>query len=139
MSNASIRRLIGGLGTVLVLLICAVVIGAHFLTGRNLQRIDVSSYTTVKSDGVNGYVATLDIDRLIERERLHNPTESERELYPEIEALKGLSVRITQRGDLYEMETVTTGEDPTALLKKRGIRLVNTKWSLQGAEMRAAA
>ncbi len=139
MSNASIRRLIGGLGTVLVLLICAVVIGAHFLTGRNLQRIDVSSYTTVKSDGANGYVATLDVDRLIERERLHNPTESERELYPEIEALKGLSVRITQRGDLYEMETVTTGEDPTALLKKRGIRLVNTKWSLQGAEMRAAA
>ena len=139
MSNASIRRLIGGLGTVLVLLICAVVIGAHFLTGRNLQRIDVSSYTTVKSDGANGYVAMLDIDRLIERERLHNPTESERELYPEIEALKGLSVRITQRGDLYEMETVTTGEDPTALLKKRGIRLVNTKWSLQGAEMRAAA
>lgn len=139
MSNASIRRLIGGLGTVLVLLICAVVIGAHFLTGRNLQRIDVSSYTTVKGDGANGYVATLDIDRLIERERLHNPTESERELYPEIEALKGLSVRITQRGDLYEMETVTTGEDPTALLKKRGIRLVNTKWSLQGAEMRAAA
>ena len=139
MSNASIRRLIGGLGTVLILLICAVVIGAHFLTGRNLQRIDVSSYTTVKSDGANGYVATLDVDRMIERERLHNPTESEADQYPEIAALRGLSVRITQRGDLYELETVTTGEDPTALLKKHGIRLVNTKWSMQGAEMRAAA
>ena len=139
MSNASLRRLIGGLGTGLILLICAVVIGAHFLTGRNLQHIDVSEYTTVQSDGAGGYTATLDVDRLIEKERLHNPTESEKALYPEIEALRGLSVRVTKHGDLYEMETVTTGEDPTALLKQHGIRLVNTKWTVGASEMNGAA
>ena len=139
MTNASIRRLIGGLGTVLILLICGVVIGAHFLTGQNLQHIDVSSYTNIDADGANGYRAALDTDRLIEQERLHNPTESEKALYPEIEALKGLSVRITQRGSLYEMETVTTGGDPTALLKQHGIRLVNTKWTMSAEEMKAAS
>lgn len=139
MTNASIRRLIGGLGTGLIFLICAVVIGAHFFTGRSLQRIDVSAYTTVESDGAGGYRATLDIDRLITKERLHNPTETEKALYPEIAALKGLAIRITPRGDGYELETVTSGEDPTALLKQHGIRLINTKWSLSSAEIAAAA
>ena len=139
MTNASIRRLIGGFGTALVFLICAVVIGAHFLTGRSLQRIDVSEYTTVQSDGAGGYTASLDIDRLITKERLHNPTETEKAEYPEIAALKGLAVRVTPRGDGYELETVTSGEDPTALLKKHGIRLINTKWSLSSAEIAAAA
>ena len=135
MSNATIRRLIGGIGTALVLLICAVVIGAHFLTGRNLQRIDVSAYTVVKSDGADGYVAELDIDRLIANERLHNPTAAEADEYPEIEALKGLSIRMTPKGDGYELETVTSAQDPTALLKKHGIRLVNTRWTLTKAEL----
>lgn len=139
MTNASIRRLIGGLGTALIFLICAVVIGAHFLTGRSLQRIDVSEYTTVQSDGAGGYTASLDIDRLITRERLHNPTETEKAQYPEIAALKGLAIRITPRGDGYEFETVTSGADPTTLLKQHGIRLINTKWSLSGAEIAAAA
>ena len=139
MSNASIRRLIGGLGTLLVFLICAVVIAAHFLTGRSLQRIDVSAYTTFTDDGAGGYTAALDVDRLITKERLHNPTETEKALYPEIAALKGLAVRVTQRGDGYEMETVTAGEDPTALLKQHGIRLINTKWSMSAAEIAAAA
>ena len=40
MSNTTIRRLVGGVGTALIFLICGVVIAAHFLTGRNLQRID---------------------------------------------------------------------------------------------------
>ena len=139
MTNASIRRLIGGFGTALVFLICAVVIGAHFLTGRSLQRIDVSEYVTVQSDGAGGYTASLDIDRLITKERLHNPTETEKAQYPEITALKGLAIRVTQRGDGYELETVTSGEDPTALLKQHGIRLINTKWSLSGSEIAAAA
>ena len=139
MTNASIRRLIGGLGTALIFLICAVVIGAHFLTGRSLQRIDVSEYTTVESDGAGGYTASLDIDRLITKERLHNPTETEKAQYPEIAALKGLAIRITPRGDGYEFETVTSGEDPTALLKEHGIRLINTKWSLSRTEIAAAA
>lgn len=135
MTNASIRRLIGGLGTVLIMLICAVVIGAHFLTGRNLQRIDVSAYTTVESDGKGGYTARLDTDRLIEQERLHNPTETEKDLYPEIAAIKNLSIRMTQKGDLFEFETVTTGEDPTALLKQHGIRLINTKWTVNASDL----
>ena len=139
MTNASIRRLIGGLGTALVFLICAVVIGAHFLTGRSLQRIDVSEYTTVQSDGAGGYTASLDIDRLITNERLHNPTETEKAEYPEIAALKGLAIRITPRGDGYELETVTTGVDPTTLLKQHGIRLINTKWTLSRTEIAAAA
>ena len=139
MTNASIRRLIGGLGTALIFLICAVVIGAHFLTGRSLQRIDVSEYATVESDGAGGYTASLDVDRLITKERLHNPTETEKAQYPEIAALKGLAIRITQRGDGYEFETVTSGEDPTALLKQHGIRLINTKWSLSGSEIAVAA
>lgn len=139
MSNASIRRLIGGLGTALIFLICAVVIGAHFLTGRSLQRIDVSEYANITSDGANGYKAELDIDRMITNERLHNPTETEKSLYPEIEALKGLALRVTQKGDGFEVETVTSGTDPTALLKKNGIRLINTKWSMSRTEMAAAA
>ena len=139
MSNASIRRLIGGLGTALILLICAVVIGAHFLTGRSLQRIDVSEYATVHSNGADGYTAELDIDRLITEERLHNPTETEKDLYPEIAALKALALRVTPKGDGFEVETVTAGTDPTALLKKHGIRLINTKWTMSRAEMAAAA
>ena len=139
MSNTTIRRLIGGLGTALILLICAVVIGAHFLTGRNLQRIDVSAYTVVKSDGAGGFVAELDVDRLIEKERLHNPTATEADDYPEIAALRGLSVRVVPKGDGFELETVTGGEDPTALLKKQGIRLVNTRWTLTRAELNAEA
>lgn len=139
MSNASIRRLIGGIGTLLIFLICAVVIGAHFLTGRSLQRIDVSEYVTVESDGAGGFKATLDVDRLITKERLHNPTETEKAYYPEIAALKGLAVRVTPKGDAYELETVTSGEDPTALLKQHGIRLINTKWTMSKAEMQVAA
>ncbi len=135
MSNASIRRLIGGLGTALILVICAVVIVAHFLTGRNLQRIDVSEYTNIVSDGKGGYTAELDLDRLISTERLYHPTEAEMADHPEIAALRSLAVRVTQKGDLYEMETVTSGEDPTALLKKHGIRLINTKWTKSAAEL----
>ena len=137
MSNTTIRRLIGGVGTGLLLLICAVVIGAHFLTGRNLQRIDVPTYTVVKSDGAGGYVAELDIERLIEKERLHNPTETELDAYPEIAALRGLMVRVTPNGGVYELETVTSGEDPTALLKSRGIKLVNTRWTLTASQLNA--
>jgi hypothetical protein len=139
MSNASIRRLIGGLGTALIMLICAVVIGAHFLTGRSLQRIDVSEYAVVKSDGADGYTAELDVDRLITMERLHNPTETEKALYPEIAAIKGLALRVTPKGDGFELETVTAGTDPTALLRKNGLRLINTKWTMSKAEMAAAA
>ncbi len=139
MSNASIRRLIAGIGTALIFLICAVVIGAHFLTGRSLQRIDISDYATVQSDGAGGYTAALDVDRLITKERLHNPTETEKDQYPEIAALKGLQIRVTPRGDAFELETVTSGEDPTALLKKHGIRLINTKWTMSRTEIEAAA
>ena len=139
MSNKSLRRLVGWIGTVLILMICGVVIGAHFLTGRNLQRIDVSEYVTVQSDGANGYTAAIDVDRMITKERLHNPTETEKELYPEITALKALQIRVTPKDDGYELETVTSGEDPTALLKRHGIRLVNTKWSVSKAEIEAAA
>lgn len=139
MSNRTMRRLVGGLGTGLLLLICAVVIGAHFLTGRNLQKIDVSEYTVVKSDGADGYTAYLDVDRLIEKERLHNPTATELDAYPEIKALRALSIRITSAGGVYEFETVTTGEDPTALLKSRGIKLVNTRWTLSGSKMETEA
>lgn len=139
MSNASIRRLIGGLGTALILLICAVVIGAHFLTGRSLQRIDVSEYAIIMSNGADGYTAELDIDRLITEERLHNPTETEKDLYPEIAAIKGLAIRVTSKGDGFELETVTAGADPTALLRENGIRLINTKWTMSRTEMAAAA
>ena len=139
MSNKSLRRLVGGVGTALILIICGVVIGAHYLTGRNLQRIDVSEYVTVQTDGANGYTAVIDIDRMITKERLHNPTETEKERYPEIAALKELQIRITPQGDGYELETVTSGEDPTALLKRHGIRLVNTKWSVSKAEIEASA
>lgn len=135
MSNTTIRRLVGGVGTALIFLICGVVIAAHFLTGRNLQRIDVSEYTTVQSDGSGGYIAALDVDRLITEQRLHNPTELEIDDYPEIAAIRGLSVRVTPQGDAFELETVTTGEDPTALLKQHGIRLINTVWTLTRAEL----
>lgn len=135
MSNASIRRLIGGLGTALILVICAVVIAAHFLTGRNLQRIDVSEYTDIVSDGQGGYTAELDVDRIISTEHLYNPTAAEMGDHPEIEALRSLAVRVTRQGDVYQMETVTSGSDPTALFKKHGIRLINTKWTKSAAEM----
>lgn len=135
MSNATIRRLVGGVGTALILLICGVIIAAHFLTGRNIQRIDVSAYTSVVSDGKGGYTAELDVDRLISTERLYHPTKAEMDAHPEIQALYALAVRVTQQGDQYEMETVTSGEDPTALLKRHGIRLINTKWTMTKAEM----
>ena len=135
MSNASIRRLIGGLGTGLILVICGVVIAAHFLTGRNLQRIDVSEYTNIVSDGAGGYVAELDVDRMISTEHLYHPTQAELKDHPEIEALRALAVRVTRQGDVFEMETVTSGEDPTALLKQHGIRLINTKWQKTEAEL----
>ncbi len=135
MSNASIRRLIGGLGTGLILVICAVVIVAHFLTGRNLQRIDISEYTDIVSDGQGGYIAELDVDRIISTEHLYNPTAAEMKDHPEIEALRSLAVRVTRQGDVYEMETVTSGSDPTALFKEHGIRLINTKWQKTEAEL----
>ena len=123
MSNASIRRLIAGVGTGLILLICAVVIVAHFLTGANLQRIDVSEYTEIRPDGNGGYTATLNVDRLISAEHLYRPAEEELRDYPEIAALRSLAIRMTQRGDAYELETVTRETDPTQLLKEHGIRL----------------
>ena len=136
MSNASIRRLIAGVGTGLILLICAVIIIAHFLTGANLQRIDVSEYTEIRPDGNGGYTAALNVDRLISAERLYRPTEEEMKDHPEIAALRSLAVRMTQRGDAYELETVTRGTDPTELLKEHGIRLINTKWTVNAAELR---
>lgn len=136
MSNASIRRLIAGVGTGLILLICAVVIVAHFLTGANLQRIDVSEYTEIRPDGNGGYTATLNVDRLISAEHLYRPAEEELRDYPEIAALRSLAIRMTQRGDAYELETVTRETDPTQLLKEHGIRLINTKWTVNAAELR---
>lgn len=139
MSNASARKLVSWIGTMLILMICFIVISAYYLTGRHLQRIDVSEYVTVRSNGEGGYTAALDVDRLIEKERLHNPTETEWERYPEIAAIKELRIRVTPKNEGYELETVTNSEDPTELLKEHGIRLINTKWFMSRTQIEAVA
>lgn len=139
MSNRSARRLVSWIGTMLIVMICVIVISAYYLTGRHLQRIDLSEYAVITTDGEGGYTAVLDVDRLITKERLHNPTEMEKELYPEITAIKELRIRITPQSTGYQLETVTDSEDPTELLKEHGIRLIRTKWVLTKAEMEAVA
>ena len=131
MSNASTRKLIGGLGTALILLICAVLIGGYFFTERNLQKIDIPSYVQAKSDGAGGYTFSLDVDRMIFAEHLIDPPESELERYPEIAALKTLDVRAAEQDGAYRFETVSTSSDPhfNETLKKGGLKLVNTQWT----------
>ena len=131
MSNQTVKRLIGGLGTALILIICAVVIVAYFMMDRHLQRISIPEYVDVASDGQGGYSFTLDVDRLLFSEHLIDPPESERDQYPEIAALKTLNVRATEHNGAYALETVSTSSDPhfNDTLKAGGIKLVNTQWT----------
>jgi hypothetical protein len=137
MSNKKIRGLIGGVGTALVLLICAVVIGIYVLSGRQLQRIDVSRYVNVEQNEQAGYRFKLDVDRMLYEEHLVNPPASELEKYPEIAALRSLDLRAEERGDGYALSTIVYGEDPTAVLKKAGIKLINTEWTWTKQEVEA--
>ena len=131
MSNATARKLVGGLGTVLILVICGVLIGAHFLTERNLQKIDVSSYVDIKRDGSAGYTFELNVERMLYTEHLIDPPEAEADRYPEIKALKTLGVRATEQDGQYVFETVSTSTDThfNETLKKGGLKLVNTQWT----------
>ena len=131
MSNQAIKRLVGGLGTALILVICAIIIGAHFMMERNLQRISIPQYVNVASDGQGGYAFSLDVDRMIFSEHLIDPPASEQAKYPEIAALKTLGVRATERDGAYALETISTSTDThfNETLKKGGIKLVNTQWT----------
>lgn len=130
MSNQTVRRLIGGLGTALILIICGVFIGAYFLTERNIQRISIPKYVDVSGDS-DGYAFTLDVDRLLFEEHLVVPPDSELDRYPEIAALKTLGVRATERNGAYELETISTSTDPhfNETLKAGGIKLADTQWT----------
>ena len=130
MSNQTVRRLIGGLGTALILLICGIIIAAYFLTDRNLQRISIPKYVDVASDGAGGYTFSLNVDRLLYTEHLIDPPEAERARYPEIEAIKSLGVRATENGGMYSIETISTSTDRqfNKTLKNGGLKLINTQW-----------
>ena len=139
MSNQTIRRLFGGLGTALILLISGIVIAAYFLTDRSLQRISIPEYVDVKSDGEGGYSFSLNIDRMLYEEHLIDPPESEKDRYPEIAALKTLGVRATENDGAYKLETISTSTDGqfNKTLKNGGIKLINTQW--QWTKEQAAA
>ena len=131
MNNASTRRLVGGLGTLLILVICAVLIGGYFITERNLQKIDVSSYVDIRRNGSGGYAFELNIEQMLYAEHLIDPPESELERYPEIKALKTLAVRAEAKDGGYAFETTSTSSDAhfAETLKKGGLKLVNTQWT----------
>lgn len=131
MSNATTRKLIGGLGTFLILVICAVVIGAYFITERDVQQIDVQKYTEASRDGAGGYTFRLNLDKLLFDEHLIDPPDDELSRYPEIEALKTLGVRATEQDGAYRFETISTSKDThfNETLKKGGLKLVNTQWT----------
>ena len=144
MSNASIRRLIGGLGTLLVLLICGIVIWLSFYNGWNKQEIDVTKYRVIRSDGAGGYTAELDVDRLIREERLVNPLESELDRYPEIRVLRNLVYsKPEKQGDEYVLNLQilpgVTVEDPAKILNQAGIRLKNLESRVKESAMADAA
>ena len=129
MSNQGIRRLVGGVGAGLILLICAVVIAIYVMSGRQLQRIDVPQYVDVARNEQGGYDFRLNVDRMIYEEHLIDPPASELDRYPEIKALRALDLRAEERGGEYAFSTIVYGEDPTAVLKKGGIKLINTEWT----------
>lgn len=131
MSNIVTRKLVGGLGTLLVLVICAVLIGGYFITERNLQSIDVSAYVDIKRDGAGGYSYELNLERLLYAEHLINPPASELDRYPEIKALKTLGVRAQIQDGAYSFETISTSSDArfNDTLKKGGLKLINTQWT----------
>ena len=132
MSTQSVRRLVGGLGTALILLIAAALIGGYFLTERNLQRIDVPEYVDVRANGAGGYDFTLNIERMLYAEHLIDPPDSELDRYPEIRALKTLGVRVNEQDSLYAFETISTATDEAGFseaLKAGGLKLVNTQWT----------
>ncbi len=144
MTNASIRRLIGGLGTLLVLLICGVVIWLSFYSGWNRQEIDVTKYRVIRSNGAGEYNAELDVDRLIREERLSNPSDAELDSYPEIKVLRNLVyAELTKQGDKYllnlQIRPGVTDQDPTQILSKAGIKLSNLESEMTEAELREAA
>ena len=129
MSNQTIRRLVGGVGTALILLICAVIIGIFVLSGRQLQRIDVPQYVDVSRDEQGAYAFELNVDRMLFEEHLIDPPAGELDRYPEIGALRSLGLNVEERDGVYAFRTVTFGEDPTAVLKKGGIKLIQTEWT----------
>ena len=137
MSNKTIRRLVGGVGAGLILLICAVVIGIYVLSGRQLQRIDVPKYVDATRDAQGEYTFRLNVDRLLYEEHLIDPPASELDRYPEIKALKQLDLRVTETNDGFAFSTIVYGEDPTAVLKKGGIKLINTEWTWTKQEAEA--
>ena len=139
MSNATTRKLVGGLGTLLILVICAVVIGAHFIMEKNLQDIDIPSYVDIKRDGAEGYRFTLNIERMLYEEHLIDPPESETDRYPEIRALKTLGVRVSEQDGKYAFETISTSTDTqfNETLKKGGLKLINTQWTWTAQQIEA--
>ena len=120
MSNKTIRRMVGGIGAGLILLICAVIIGIYVMSGRQLQRIDVPQYVDVTQNEQGEYEFKLNVDRMIYEEHLVNPPADALDRYPEIGALQSLGLRVAEQGGEYVFTTVTYGEDPTAALKRAG-------------------
>ena len=140
MNNQSVKRLIGGLGTALILLISAALIGGYFLTERNLQRIDVPTYVDVRSNGEGGYDFRLNVERMLYEEHLIDPPDAELDRYPEIRALKTLGVRANEQDGMYAFETISSASDETGFseaLKAGGLKLVNTQWTWTKAQVEA--
>lgn len=145
MSNASIRRLIGSLGALLVFLICGVLIGIGIYNGWNTQKIKMDEYTVVRSDGNGGYTAELDVDRLITEERLMNPTPAELDNHPEIKVLRNLVYTVNEQngGESYVLSlqlrpgVLDDKTEANAFLRKHGIELKNVVLKLSRAEMQA--
>lgn len=139
MSNTTTRKLIGWLGTLLILVICAVVIVAYFIADKHIQQIDIRNYVDVARDGAGGYTFTLNVENLIFSEHLLDPPDAELDRYPEIKALKTLGVRASEQDGEYRFETISTSSDThfNETLKKGGIKLVNTQWSWTREEVAA--
>lgn len=136
MRNETMRKLVATIGCIIVFLVVACIIAGSFLLGGNTQEIFIPDYVRVEKDMDGNYLFELDVEELLYREHLPMPPAGCEGEFPESDALRTLSVYVTQSGDNYIFETVSTSSDAdfTKNLRKNGIVLKSTTWTWSSIE-----
>lgn len=136
MNKKAMRKTVILVGMAILLLLAACLIVAYFAFGGNLRQVHVPDYVITTHVG-DRYEFKLDTERLIWEQHLPVPPASALKNYPEIEAVRSLGLYVTQDGDTYRFETVSTSDDPNLLrsLRRAGIVLKDTQWSWTVADI----
>lgn len=136
MNRKTMRKTVILVGLAVIALIAACLIVAYFAFGGNLHQVRIPEYVVITRVG-DHYSFSIDAEQIIWDRHLPNPPEKELAAYPEISAIRSLDLLVTQEGNTYRFETISTSDDPNfeRALRSAGIVLKNTQWTWTEAEV----